>query len=494
MNYSDITKAVLVYSLLIFSCSIIFGFVYLDLINPVQLKLYITGANLPNLARADIQKNLLVISLFALALGVYASFHKAHRFGTLWCSEMRTISLSFIPLLIPGLFLARHFFNQLNWNGIIFNTFEIFFLIIFFGISFGLICSNTFYIKKAFSSRIWFYLLIFFTIVFIGWYGFLSFKRHWAFQSHVLDLGIFAQLAYTGSIGNFFRFTISPDYSNFLGYHFSPTLIVLSLAYLVIPRIETVLAVQTLFLAFAAIPLYLLAFRILQNKFLALAIGIAYLAHPFIAQTVMFDFHEVSLEPLIIFTMFYFLSRKSSFWYWVFFALALLCKEDVGLFLMPVGFFLIFNEKEFKLGSLTVLFSLIYTIIVFKLLMPAFSEVTGYSFNWVFAYLGNSPLDVLKTIALNPLFILKKCSNWLNLRTIFFLFAPLMFTPLWSRWGILLIVAPLFEVWLHESAVASQGSYHHILVVVPFAFVAGIIGLKNLSSKYLQKAKDKGGN
>jgi uncharacterized membrane protein len=146
-----------------------------------------------------------------------------------------------------------------------------------------------------------------------------------------------------------------------------------------------------------------------------------------------------------------------------------------------------FNEKEYKIGLSTSLVSILYAILAFKLLMPAFSDLSGYSFNWVFAYLGSSPIEILKTVSLNPLFILKKCSNWLNLRTIFFLLAPLMFSPLWSRWGLLLLITPLFEVWLHESPVASQGSYHHILVAVPFTFIAGIIGLKNLTSKYAHK-------
>jgi uncharacterized membrane protein len=487
MKYSDIAKAFIVYTILIFFCSLISGLIFIDLKNPDQLKQYITGVILPDLVKDNIQKNLLFICFSSIALGLSCSYYRSLKSGNSWGSEIQPMSISFIPLCIPGLFLLRHFLSNVDSSGILFNTFETFFLLIFTSISMGLLCSNTFCSNKALNSKIWFFLLIIATLLFIGWYGFLSLKRHWVFQSHVLDLGIFSQLAYTGSVGNFFKATISTDYTNFLGYHFSPLLIILSLTYLIVPKIETILAVQTLFLALASIPLYFLALRILRNRFLAFSVSVAYIAHTYLGQTVMFDFHEVSLEPLIIFTMFYFLSKKSSFWYWLFFVLALLCKEDVCLFLIPVGIFLIFNEKEFKIGSLTILFSLIYAILVFKVFMPAFSDVKGYSFNWVFAYLGNTPVDVLKTILLNPLFILKKCTNWLNLRTIFFILAPLMFTPLFSRWGLILIITPLFEVWLHESSVASQGSYHHILVVVPFVFVAGIIGIKNLSSKYLQK-------
>jgi len=491
MKYSDFTKALFCYSILIIFCTVIFGLVYLDLKNPVQIKRYITNNSPSGNERENIQESLILIGLFFLFASFLCACFIGLKTGNKWYLELKTISFCFLPMLIPGFFLLRHFVGNKNLNVNMQDTFETFFLLIFTSLSFSLLCCITFKPQKKFNSKLWFYLLIISTLLFLGWYSYICFKRHWAFQSHVLDLGIFTQLAYNGSIGKFFEFTIKPEYTNFLGYHFSPILIILSVAYLIFPSIETVLAVQTLVLGLAAIPLYLLSYRILKSKIIAFGICFAYLAHPFVAQTVMFDFHEVSIEPFIIFTMFYFLSKRANFLYWSFFCLALLCKEDVCLFLIPVGLFLIFNEKEFKLGLFTILFSVIYAVVVFKLLMPAFSGVSGYSFNWLFAYLGNSPFEVLKSILFNPLFIIKKCMNWLNLRTIFFLFAPLMFAPLWSRWGLILLITPLFEVWLHESAIAAQGSYHHILVVVPFTFVAGIIGFKNFRLYYINKKTGK---
>ena len=93
-------------------------------------------------------------------------------------------------------------------------------------------------------------------------YSVLCVLRHLTFHSFGSDLGLFDQVFWNTTQGRLFESTMSlaqPQPHSYLGDHFSPVYLLLLPVYALIPRPETLVVIQTLFLALGVWPIYLLA-------------------------------------------------------------------------------------------------------------------------------------------------------------------------------------------------------------------------------------------
>src|ERR1700731_5492111 len=109
-------------------------------------------------------------------------------------------------------------------------------------------------------------------------YSVLSVLRHTTYHSFGPDLGIFDQVFWNTTQGRFFESTMSlgqAEPHSYLADHFSPIYLFLVPAYALIPRPETLLVIQTLFLALGVWPIYLLARLKLEAGFQRLGWGLA---------------------------------------------------------------------------------------------------------------------------------------------------------------------------------------------------------------------------
>ena len=83
-------------------------------------------------------------------------------------------------------------------------------------------------------------------------YSVLSVLRHVTYHSFGPDLGIFDQVFWNTTQGRFFESTMSlvqAQPHSYLADHFSPVYLLLLPFYALVPRPETLLVIQTLFLA-----------------------------------------------------------------------------------------------------------------------------------------------------------------------------------------------------------------------------------------------------
>src|SRR5438552_18968537 len=93
-------------------------------------------------------------------------------------------------------------------------------------------------------------------------YSVLSVLRHTTYHSFGPDLGIFDQVFWNTTQGRFFESTMSlaqPQPHSYFADHFSPVYLLLLPVYALIPRPQTLVVIQTLFLALGVWPIYLLA-------------------------------------------------------------------------------------------------------------------------------------------------------------------------------------------------------------------------------------------
>ncbi len=172
-------------------------------------------------------------------------------------------------------------------------------------------------------------------------FSFLTIMRMYSLNSNAWDLGNYNQALYTFDFnGKLFYWTpelIANPSGSLFGIHFSPLFFLLAPPYLVYPRPETLLVLQSIGLAIGALPAYWLAIRLLRSTKLAFLFALCYLANPVLMGVNWFDFHPEAFVPAsMLFVIYFFLDQK-----WVKLALsslfALSALGEVGFLVAALG-------------------------------------------------------------------------------------------------------------------------------------------------------------
>jgi len=214
-------------------------------------------------------------------------------------------------------------------------------------------------------------LIFFIAAVFLS----LSFIRHNSFSSNC-DLAIYDQIVWNSAHGRFFNSSLMGDI-NSLGNHFEPILLFLAPLYWIFPGVIALFCVQSLALATAIIPLYLLSKRQLNNRFLVFVFIFLYLISRGIQGVATFDFHTDCFLPGLIFWAYYFIisgRMRGAAWMCL---LMLLCKENAAILVMGFGTFA-FIKKETRIFGIALIASGICAwLLVTKFIIPFFSRSQG---------------------------------------------------------------------------------------------------------------------
>lgn len=158
----------------------------------------------------------------------------------------------------------------------------------------------------------------------------LAIYEHWAFQTHSYDLGIYDNTFWNTANGDWLRCTFTRGDTH-ISAHFDPIIILLSPLYMINPRAETLLVLQSVWLSLGSIPLFLHARRVLCNPWLACLCVLMYLAAPALHGVNLFDFHSLALMTPFAMWMIYALDAGKFVSYWVALGLMLLVREDMPL-------------------------------------------------------------------------------------------------------------------------------------------------------------------
>jgi len=184
-------------------------------------------------------------------------------------------------------------------------------------------------------------------------YSVLSVLRHLTYHSFGSDLGLFDQVFWTTPQGRFFESTMSlaqPQPHSYIGDHFSPIYLLLLPVYALIPRPQTLVVIQTLFLALGVWPIYLLARHKLEPGWPRLVWVAAYFLFLPLAFINLFDFHELSLAVLPLGFAIYFLELRRPWWFVLSLASTFFIKEELPLVGMAFGAYLLLGKRDLKLG------------------------------------------------------------------------------------------------------------------------------------------------
>jgi uncharacterized membrane protein len=216
-------------------------------------------------------------------------------------------------------------------------------------------------------------------------YCLYSIRRHERLGSTGWDLGIFTQAV--KAYGHFEAPLVPLEGTdvNLLGDHFQPWIALVGPVYRVFPSPVTLLVVQALLFALAAVPIVRLAavrLGMVTGVLIAITYGLAW----GIAQALAFDFHEIALAvPLLAFSLVAVVEER-----WraaLLYAMPLVfCKEDLGVTVVVIAAVVAvrFGRPSYRWAAATALWGAVWTVIATKVIIPAMGS-GDYSYEAKFA-------------------------------------------------------------------------------------------------------------
>ncbi|MCB8965972.1 MAG: DUF2079 domain-containing protein [Ardenticatenaceae bacterium] len=320
-------------------------------------------------------------------------------------------------------------------------------------------------------------------------FGFLTFRRHATFNSATYDLGIQDQLVWNTAHGRFYATSL--EVKNYLGDHFKPLVILLAPLYWITPSVYWLLAFQTIALSLGAIPLYKLAKRRLHSPLAGLIIAFVYLLYPSVGAVNLFDFHwEATVIPLFIAAID---AVDRGNWretaVWLF--LAMLGKEDIGLTVAAFGIWTIWRYRRWRFGLTWLGLGITTSLLTLFVLIPALRQGPSDTLAR-YAWLGNSPGDMIQTMLLHPSVIIFHILDWNTLFYALNLFAPLLLLSFWnSQW---LITLPAMGYNLLSASPFQQSVYfQYVTPIAPFVLTSMVMGLEWIFSRWLRESWQRAG-
>lgn len=327
------------------------------------------------------------------------------------------------------------------------------------------------------AAGIFFYVLILFGACFIKYY------YH---QYNGNDLAIFNQAFYNSSQGRWFVSSFNPP--SYLGDHLALLMTALFPVYRLLPSALTLLFLQTLWLALAAWPLYLIARHYLSLN-LARIVFFAWLLNPIVHSINLLEWHFISLLPFLIFWLWYFFIKDKFIPFIIFLGLILLVREDAAILAASFGLLMLFkksiNRRYLLYSLLTIVFSLAWFVTAVKLV--SFFNISGsYKFLKQYYWLGDSWPGILLGLIKNPLIILKIFFNQHIFIYFLMLLLPLIFTPLFAPTYLIALAGPLTVLALGGEGFLSP-FLHYNAWLLPAIFLSSIYGIKKIEERQILK-------
>ena len=289
-------------------------------------------------------------------------------------------------------------------------------------------------------------MLVAFTAVSI----FLAFRQHAAFQTGLYDLGSYTQVVWNISRGAGFTTSLGP--TNYLTNHFSLLLVLIAPLFSIWPDARTLMVVQSIALTMTIVPGYLILRR--RHPLIAPIFVLAFILSPLLHQTVAAEFHGVMLAAPFMAWAFYALYMRRTRMLFVALGLALLAREDVGLYVASFGLFIMLCRKGQRLiGLALTMLGGLWVVVIISWAMPSLG--TAYHHWKVFSSLGgNSLSEMASNVIHDPMRLVSAILTTSKLKAFVSFIAPFAGLPIVAL-GYVLLWLPVVLVYLISNASGS---------------------------------------
>lgn len=315
-------------------------------------------------------------------------------------------------------------------------------------------------------------------------YAILSILRHRTFHSFGPDLGIFDQIFWNTAHGRWFESTMSlgiPQPHSYLGDHFSPIYLLLLPFYLLYPHPETLLLIQTVFLALGVLPIYLLARLKLAPGFPRLTWVLVYFLYLPLAYVNLYDFHETALCVLPLGLALYFLESAKRWLFCYSLLFALLVKEEMALIALGFGAYALLGKRDWRLGLGVMLGSLATFFALVRVVIPAFAGGASYAyFSARYSQFGNTPLQILTTAIRHPLRVLRTVLQAKKFAFLAGIFGPVLGLNALSGFASLILLPPLTYLLLSNYEPQFSFTNQYAAPLIPLVLGSALLGASRL--------------
>lgn len=292
-------------------------------------------------------------------------------------------------------------------------------------------------------------------------YSLFSWLQWRSFTIRSWDLGIFTQLAKAYSEFQPPIVSLKGEGYNLLGDHFHPLLVVLGPIYKVFPHAFTLLVVQNLLLAVSVVVVAHFAIKRL-GRFTGVCIGFGYALSWGLQSAVDSQFHEIAFAvPLLALSLTALLDgRWRAAWIWA--ALLVFVKEDLGLTVLMIGLVMAFRTRT-SAGLWLAAWGAGWFLVTTKVLLPAMNPGSQWAYESQLNLGGllSDPLSFFHPDKFLTVFLLVSITAGLCL------FSPLT----------LIVLPTLAWRFLSELPVYWGQEWQYSAVLMPVVFVASIDAL-----------------
>ncbi len=306
----------------------------------------------------------------------------------------------------------------------------------------------------------------------------LKIHQYRAFDAH-WELAAFESLLWETLHGHLLGYT-TPG-SSFLAQHFSPILLILVPFYALFQSPFTLLVIQALAASLALIPLYQLSFQLLESRWCATAMTLAFFFSRVVNYGLMYNFHMEIFYPLFYFPLFLAAERRRWAAFYILLLLTMTVKEDACIANAGLGLYLLFSARR-KHGIVTFLGSLVAFLVTMGFVIPAFGAAPhgSYPFVHYWSGYGGSMPEILRNM-LNPLRHFEVIFTPAKLAKMFNLFSVFLFLPL-LNWRVLLflVVPSWFILYSSDNPLLYGAANYYGLQITPFLFYGSLIVLRRV--------------
>ncbi len=327
------------------------------------------------------------------------------------------------------------------------------------------------------KARIFIALLLVMVAAYIATFLTLSLLRYSNFRGSSFDTAIFNQVIWLLSR---FKAPVSTIRGmNLFGDHMAPILFLLAPLYWVRAEATVLLTVQTIALGVGAIPVYLIAHRRLNSRWVALGFAGAYLLYPATQHVNLADFHPESLGLVFLLFAFYAIEKRKFSWFYVLCVLAAICKEDMVLAVLVLGIIVYFMYDK-RAGKIVTFGSLVYFLASVLFLIPHFAPA-GYQYSGRLRSFGKSTTEAVKNFFIHPRNTFNVLATRVNLKYVFDLLIPVAFLCAFAPVYLLPALPAFFLNIISDFPPQHTIGGQYTAAIIPFVFIAAIFGLKRFT-------------
>jgi uncharacterized membrane protein len=308
------------------------------------------------------------------------------------------------------------------------------------------------------------------------------------------DQGIFNQVFWNSLHGQWFQSSLSSTESVAvmqgrlpqvfyarLGQHFTPALSLWLPWYALFPSAAGLSVLQVTLITAAGLVLYALARQYHEPK-LAGMITVSYYGAIALISPTLANFHDICQIPLFAFGLFLALEKRCWWLVWLLGALILAVREDSGVVLFGIGFYLLVSRRFPKIGVSFCVLSLGYMLALTNFVMPLFSD--DLSDRFMIEQFGQfvdgekaSTVDVIWAILKNPVRLMVQLLTppEATVRYLLGQWVPLAFIPMISIEAWLLAGFPILKTLIQNDPTALSLHLRYAQTWIPGLFYGVIL-------------------